>query len=136
MATPAKKLEVAQQRPEPINPFANWKRFDRNERPAGESFVTLTVGRVFSFSKNADVALGLGKYNSVDVFVRKDKLGLMFHADRSGALALTKHGANRTISSRGLCRAFALDYLVKKRLPVREVAPGFVEVDLSTDVES
>ena len=133
MAAPAKKIAVVQK--DQTNPFASWERFDPGARfQDGESFVTLTVGRVFSFSKNADVALGLGKYNSVDVFVRKDKLGLMFHADRSGALALTKHGANRKISSRSLCKAFALDYLVKKRLPVREVAPGFVEVDLSTEV--
>ena len=134
MATPAKKLEVVQQKPEAVNPFANWERFDRNERPTGESFVTLTVGRVLSFSKNADVDLDLEKYNSVDIFANKTKLGLAFHIDSSGTLALTKHGANRTISSRGLCKAFALDYLVKKRLPVREVAPGFVEVDLSTEV--
>ena len=134
MATPAKKLEVVQQKPEAVNPFANWERFDRNERPTGESFVTLTVGRVLSFSKNADVDLGLEKYNSVDIFASKTKLGLAFHTDSSGTLALTKHGANRTISSRGLCKAFALDYLIKKRLPVREVSPGFVEVDLSTEV--
>lgn len=135
MAAPAKKLEVVQQK-EIVNPFAAWEMFDRKERPTGESFVTLTVGRVFSFSKNADVDLGLEKYNSVDVYASKAKLGLAFRADRSGALALTKHGANRTISSRGLCKAFALDYLVKKRLPVREVAPGFVEVDLSTEVDA
>ena len=135
MAAPAKRIAVVQK--DQTNPFESWERFDPGARfQDGESFVTLTVGRVLSFSKNADSDLGLEKYNSVDVFARKDKLGLMFHTDRSGTLALTKHGANRTISSRGLCRAFALDYLVKKRLPVREVAPGFVEVDLSTEVES
>ena len=135
MAAPAKRIAVVQK--DQTNPFESWERFDPGARfQDGESFVTLTVGRVLSFSKNADSDLGLEKYNSVDVFARKDKLGLMFHTDRSGALALTKHGANRTISSRGLCRAFALDYLIKKRLPVREVAPGFVEVDLSTGVES
>ena len=135
MAAPAKKIAVVQ-KSQP-NPFESWERFDPGARfQDGESFVTLTVGRVFSFSKNADADLGLDKYNSVDVFARNGKLGLMFHTDRSGALALTKHGANRTISSRGLCRAFALDYLVKKRLPLREVAPGFVEVDLSVEAGS
>ena len=135
MAAPAKKIAVVQK--SQTNPFESWERFDPGARfQDGESFVTLTVGRVFSFSKNADVALGLEKYNSVDVYASKTKLGLAFHTDRSGTLALTKHGSNMTISSRGLCKAFALDYLVKKRLPVREVAPGFVEVDLSTEVES
>lgn len=137
MAAPAKKLEVAQQ----PNPFTKWEKFDTRDRfRAGRSaFVTLTKSHVLTFSTLAGEQLDLMRFASVDVYANNDKLGLHFREDADGQLCLTRHkakqgGVNLNISARGITKHFGLEYLAGKHLPLSELAPGFVEVDLSREV--
>lgn len=137
MAAPAKKLEVVQ----PSNPFAGWEKFDTKDRlRAGrKAFATLTKGHTLTFSSLAGEQLDLMRFASVDVYANNDKLGLHFREDDDGQLRLTRHKTankawNLYISARGICKQYGLDYLTGKHLPLTELAPGFVEIDLAREV--
>lgn len=139
MAAPAKKLEVVQQQ----NPFTKWEKFDTKDRfRAGRSaFATLTKSHVLTFSSLAGEQLDLMRFASVDVYANKGKLGLHFREDADGQLCLTRHkakqgGVNLNISARGITKHFGLEYLAGKHLPLSELAPGFVEIDLAREVGS
>lgn len=139
MPVAAKKLEVVQ----PSNPFAGWEKFDTKDRfRAGRSaFVTLTKSHVLTFSTLAGEQLDLMRFASVDVYANNDKLGLHFREDADGQLCLTRHkakqgGVNLNISARGITKHFGLEYLAGKHLPLSELAPGFVEIDLAREVGS
>lgn len=138
MAAPAKKLEVVQ----PSNPFAGWEKFDTKDRfRAGrKAFATLTKGHTLTFSSLAGEQLDLMRFASVDVYANNDKLGLHFREDADGQLCLTRHkakqgGVNLNISARGITKHFGLEYLAGKHLPLSELAPGFVEIDLAREVD-
>lgn len=138
MAAPAKKLEVVQ--PE-VNPFAKWEKFDaRGRLRAGlKSFATLNASRTLAFSTLAGEELGLLKFASVDVYANNDKLGIHFREDDEGQLRLTRNKSSKGtwniyVSARGVCKQYGLDYLAGKHLPLTELAPGFVEIDLAREV--
>lgn len=138
MAAPAKKLEVVQ--PE-VNPFAKWEKFDAkiSFRSGRKAFATLNASLTLAFSTLAGEQLSLLKFASVDVYANNDQLGLRFRADDDGQLKLTRHKSknnswNIYISARGVTKQYGLEYLVGKHLPLSEVSPGFVAIDLSSEV--
>ena len=89
------------------------------------------------FSLHAQEQIKLQLYSSVDVLHADGKLGLRLHPGKKGALAIvakTKSRSSATISGRGFLRKFKLESLCGKRFAVRQIAPGFVEIDLKSEV--
>lgn len=121
------------------NPFADWDAYDKTGVLRGKlaAFVSFTKDGLMTVSVGAQEAFGLMAYKSVDVYHRDEKLGLALRKDTSGVLAVVaraKSKSSATISARGLIKKFKLDGKLGKRFAVREIAPGFVEIDLKSEV--
>lgn len=121
------------------NPFAGWDAYDKTGVLRGklDMFVSFTKDGLMTVSVGAQEAFGIMGYKSVDVYHRDEKLGLALHKDTSGVLAVVaraKSKSSATISARGLIKKFKLDGKLGKRFAVREIAPGFVEIDLKSEV--
>lgn len=133
MPVAAKKLEVVQ--PE-NNPFAKWDAYSPRDRyTVGlESFASISATAI-SFSAGATKQLGLDKIETISLFHNGQKIGLALHQDSSGKLKCTKDVAGRIgskVAASGLIKTMGITYDQRNgmRYPIREVAPGFVEIDL------
>lgn len=121
------------------NPFAGWDQYSPNAALRGrlDVFASFSASGVLSLSVAAQEQINLQLYSSVDVLHADGKLGLRLHPGKKGALAIvakTKNRSSATVSGRGFLRQFKLESLCGKRFTVREIAPGFVEIDLKSEV--
>lgn len=121
------------------NPFAGWEQYSPNAALRGrlDVFASFSASGVLSLSVAAQEQINLQLYSSVDVLHADGKLGLRLHPGKKGALAIvakTKNRSSATVSGRGFLRQFKLESLCGKRFTVREIAPGFVEIDLKSEV--
>lgn len=121
------------------NPFAGWTQYSPNAALRGrlDVFASFSASGVLSLSVAAQEQVNLQLYSSVDVLHADGKLGLRLHPGKKGALAIvakTKNRSSATVSGRGFLRQFKLESLCGKRFTVREIAPGFVEIDLKSEV--
>ena len=140
MATPAKKLEVVQPKPEAANPFAKWDKYQRALRyNAGkDAYAVITKGHVLFFSAKAVEKHQMTAFASVDVFVADGKIGMMFRDDDRGELSVTRktktvaQGLN--VSFRGVVKHHELEALAGKRVALIEHGPGVLEMDFSREV--
>lgn len=144
---PESKLEIVT-RPAPevkgkaaslTDPFDGWTKYDPKARYIEQSdiFASFSAAGILSLSVAAQEQVKLQLYSSVDVLHAGDKIGLRLHPGKKGALAIvtkTKNKSSATISGRGFLRKFKLDGVCGKRFTVREIAPGFVEIDLKSEV--
>lgn len=121
------------------NPFAGWAQYSPNAALRGrlDVFASFSASGVLSLSVAAQEQINLQLYSSVDVLHADGKLGLRLHPGKKGSLAIvakTKNRSSATVSGRGFLRQFKLESLCGKRFTVREIAPGFVEIDLKSEV--
>lgn len=121
------------------NPFAGWAQYSPNAALRGrlDVFASFSASGVLSLSVAAQEQINLQLYSSVDVLHADGKLGLRLHPGKKGALAIvakTKNRSSATVSGRGFLRQFKLESLCGKRFTLREIAPGFVEIDLKSEV--
>lgn len=121
------------------NPFAGWAQYSPNAALRGrlDVFASFSASGVLSLSVAAQEQINLQLYSSVDVLHADGKLGLRLHPGKKGALAIvakTKNRSSATVSARGFLRQFKLEGVCGKRFTVREIAPGFVEIDLTSEV--
>ncbi len=121
------------------DPFDGWEKYDPKARYIEQSdiFASFSAAGILSLSVAAQGQIKLQLYSSVDVLHAKGKIGLRLHPGKKGALAIvakTKNKSSATISGRGFLRKFKLENVCGKRFTVREIAPGFVEIDLKSEV--
>lgn len=133
------KLEIVEKKATQQNPFAGWDQYSPNAALRGrlDVFASFSASGVLSLSVAAQEQINLQLYSSVDVLHADGKLGLRLHPGKKGALAIvakTKNRSSATVSGRGFLRQFKLESLCGKRFTVREIAPGFVEIDLKSEV--
>jgi hypothetical protein len=125
------KLEIVKKQ----NPFAGWNKFNpRDQIRPGDVYVR--IGKTsMTMSAAAASELNLNQYDTVDVYHSVGKLGLHFMKGKGGTFVLTKEtrGGNvRKMSCASLVKILKLEEVgaMGRRLPVREIAPGMIEVDL------
>jgi hypothetical protein len=121
------------------NPFAGWDQYSPGSALRGklDVFASFTAAGILSLSVAAQEQIKLQLYSSVDVLHANGKIGLRLHPDKKGALSIvakTKSRSSATVSARGFLRQFKLEGVCGKRFAVREIAPGFVEIDLRREV--
>lgn len=121
------------------NPFAGWDQYSPGSALRGrlDVFASFSASGVLSLSVAAQEQIKLHLYSSVDVLHANGKIGLRLHPGKKGALGIvakTKNRSSATVSGRGFLRQFKLEGLCGKRFAVREIAPGFVEIDLKSEV--
>ena len=121
------------------NPFSGWDQYSPGSALRGklDVFASFTSAGILSLSVAAQEQIKLQLYSSVDVLHAKGKIGLRLHPGKKGALAIvakTKNRSSATVSARGFLRQFKLDGVCGKRFAIREIAPGFVEIDLTSEV--
>ena len=121
------------------NPFAGWAKYDPKARYIEQSdiFASFSAAGILSLSVAAQEQIKLQLYSSVDILHAKGKIGLRLHPGKKGALTIvakTKNRSSATVSARGFLRQFKLEGLCGKRFAIREIAPGFVEIDLKSEV--
>lgn len=121
------------------NPFSGWDQYSPGAALRGklDVFASFTSAGILSLSVAAQEQIRLQLYSSVDVLHADGKLGLRLHPGKKGALAIvakTKNRSSATVSARGFLRQFKLEGLCGKRFAVREIAPGFIEIDLTREV--
>ena len=121
------------------NPFADWAKFSpRDQIRPGDVYAR--IGKTsMTLSAHAADTFGLSKYDSVDVYHADGKLGLHFMKGKAGAFTLTRAtrgGRVRKLSCSSLVKGLKLDKLgaIDRRLTVREIAAGMIEVDLTSEV--
>lgn len=121
------------------NPFAGWDQYAPGAALRGklDVFASFTSAGILSLSVAAQEQIKLQLYSSVDVLHANGKIGLRLHPGKKGALAIvakTKSRSSATVSARGFLRQFKLEGVCGKRFAIREIAPGFVEIDLGREV--
>ena len=121
------------------NPFSGWDQYSPGSALRGklDVFASFTSAGILSLSVAAQEQIKLQLYSSVDVLRAKGKIGLRLHPGKKGALAIvakTKNRSSATVSARGFLRQFKLEGVCGKRFAIREIAPGFVEIDLTSEV--
>ena len=121
------------------NPFVGWEQYSPGAALRGklDVFASFTSAGILSLSVAAQEQIKLQLYSSVDVLHAKGKIGLRLHPGKKGALSIvakTKSRSSATVSARGFLRQFKLEGVCGKRFAVREIAPGFVEIDLKSEV--
>jgi hypothetical protein len=121
------------------NPFAGWDQYAPGAALRGklDVFASFTSAGILSLSVAAQEQIKLQLYSSVDVLHAKGKIGLRLHPGKKGALSIvakTKSRSSATVSARGFLRQFKLEGVCGKRFAIREIAPGFVEIDLTSEV--
>lgn len=131
--------EVKEKAASLTDPFDGWTKYDPKARYIEQSdiFASFSAAGILSLSVAAQDQIKLQLYSSVDVLHAGDKIGLRLHPGKKGALAIvakTKNKSSATISGRGFLRKFKLENVCGKRFAIREIAPGFVEIDLTSEV--
>ena len=121
------------------NPFAGWDQYSPGSALRGklDVFASFTSAGILSLSVAAQELIKLQLYSSVDILHSGNKIGLRLHPGKKGALAIvakTKNRSSATVSARGFLRQFKLEGVCGKRFAIREIAPGFVEIDLTREV--
>lgn len=121
------------------NPFAGWDQYSPGSALRGklDVFASFTSAGILSLSVAAQELIKLQLYSSVDILHSGNKIGLRLHPGKKGALAIvakTKNRSSATVSARGFLRQFKLEGVCGKRFAIREIAPGFVEIDLTSEV--
>jgi len=121
------------------NPFAGWDQYAPGAALRGklDVFASFTSAGILSLSVAAQELIKLQLYSSVDILHSGNKIGLRLHPGKKGALSVvakTKNRSSATVSARGFLRQFKLEGVCGKRFAVREIAPGFVEIDLTSEV--
>lgn len=119
------------------NPFASWKKFSpRDQIKPGEVYAR--IGKTsMTLSANAADTFGLSNFDSVDVYHTDGKLGLHFLKGKAGAYVLTREtrgGRVRKLSCASLVNGLKLASAMDRRLPLREIGPGMIEVNLKGEV--
>ena len=150
MVKPAKKeAPAAQKAAEPSleivkNPFDGWTKYDpmAGRRAAALEFVAISRTSI-SFSAAATENLKLKDYPTMTLYHGADgkKIGVELRKDASGVLKCTNETKGRAgvkVAAQGLIKALNLapDSFRKKRFALREIAPGFVEIDLGKEVKA
>jgi len=135
------RLEIVAKPEAGANPFAGWVQYAPADALRGklDVFASFSSAGILSLSVAAQEQIKLQLYSSVDVLHKNGKLGLRLHAGKSGALAIvakTKSRSSATVSARGFMRQFKLEHLAGKRFQLREIQPGFVEIDLGKEVRA
>lgn len=121
------------------NPFAGWSKFNpRDQIRPGDVYVRIGKTSMTMSAAAAD-GLNLNQYDTVDVYHAAGKLGLHFQKGNGGTFVLTKEtrgGKVRKMSCASLVKNLKLKELgaMDRRLPLREVAPGMIEVNLKSEV--
>lgn len=135
----AKVLEIVEKKASQQNPFAGWKKFSpRDQIKPGDVYAR--IGKTsMSFSAAAASGFSLNLYDSVDVYHADGKLGLHFRMGKAGTFVLTKEPRSKTVrkmSCASLVKNLKLKELgaMDRRLPLKEVAPGMIEVSLESEV--
>lgn len=132
---------VAPQKKETVshNPFEGWTKFNpRDHAKPGDVYAR--IGKTsMSFSAAASAELSLILYDSVDVYHADGKLGLHFRMGKAGTFVLTKEPrskAVRKLSCSSLVKSLKLDNLgaIDRRLALKRLAPGMIEIDLKSEV--
>ena len=131
---------VAPQKKETVshNPFEGWTKFNpRDHAKPGDVYAR--IGKTsMSFSAAASAELSLILYDSVDVYHADGKLGLHFRMGKAGTFVLTKEPrskAVRKLSCSSLVKSLKLDNLgaIDRRLALKRLAPGMIEIDLKSE---
>lgn len=129
------KLEIVKT----ASPFAGWKKFSpRDQIKPGDVYAR--IGKTsMSFSAAAASGFGLNLYDSVDVYHADGKLGLHFRTGKAGTFVLTKEPRSKTVrkmSCASLVKSLRLDEkgAVGRRLSLKEIEAGMIEVDLKSEV--
>ena len=126
------------------NPFESWTKYDpmAGRRAAALEFVAISRTSI-SFSAAATESLKLKDYPTMTLYHGADgkKIGVELRKDASGVLKCTNETKGRAgvkVAAQGLIKALNLapDSFRKKRFALREIAPGFVEIDLGKEVKA
>ena len=124
------------------NPFESWTKYDpmAGRRAAALEFVAISRTSI-SFSAAATENLKLKDYPTMTLYHGADgkKIGVELRKDASGVLKCTNETKGRAgvkVAAQGLIKALEMDptQFKGKRFAVREIAPGFVEIDLKSEV--
>lgn len=133
------KLEIVEKRAAQQNPFAGWTKFNpRDQIKPGDVYAR--IGKTsMSFSAAAASGFSLNLYDSVDVYHADGKLGLHFRMGKGGTFALTKETRSKTVrkmSCASLVKSLRLDEkgAVGRRLSLKEIEAGMIEIDLKSEV--
>ena len=124
------------------SPFEGWTKYDPMacRRAVALEFASISKTSI-SFSAAATERLRLKSYPTVTLYYQIDqgRIGIELARDESGVLKCTNETKGRAgvkVAAQGLIKALEIDptQFKGKRFAVREIAPGFVEIDLKSEV--
>ena len=140
----AKVLEIVEKKAAQQNPFAGdgWTKYDpmASRRAVALEFAAISRTSI-SFSAGVTERLKLKEFPTMTLYHGADgkRIGVELRKDSSGVLKCTVESKGRAgvkVAAQGLIKALEMDptQFKGKRFAVREIAPGFVEVDLKSEV--
>lgn len=126
------------------NPFAGdgWTKYDpmASRRAVALEFAAISRTSI-SFSAGVTERLKLKEFPTMTLYHGADgkRIGVELRKDSSGVLKCTVESKGRAgvkVAAQGLIKALEMDptQFKGKRFAVREIAPGFVEIDLKSEV--
>lgn len=119
------------------NPFEGWTKFNpRDQIKQGDVYARLGKTSMTLSAQAADT-FGLNSFDSVDIYHADGKLGMHFQKGKAGTFVLTKEtrgGRVRKLSCASLVKSLNLGNAMARRLALREIGPGMIEVDLKSEV--
>lgn len=134
-----KPAQAAPQAPD-ANPFSGWATYRPKDRYSHgrDSFASISRTAIM-FSAKAKEVFGLGEIKTITLYRNGSKIGLQLHADEGGAMKCTNEVMGRVgakVAATGLIRDMGLttEKTKGRRFELREVAPGFLEIDTAKGV--